>query len=153
MSLPIIWIDKIFYKLTVAYGRDFLGRWEGVPIDDIKADWAECLSWCKHRPDAIAYALDNLPDNKAPTAQDFRAITYLAPTPDVLRIPEPASSPAIMALAMASLAPMKASASQTGADSKGWAKRIVANHIAGLKINVGPLRMAREALGLSTSNA
>lgn len=29
MSLPAAWIDKIFTKLTLAYGRDFLGRWEG----------------------------------------------------------------------------------------------------------------------------
>ena len=29
MSPPDLWIDKIFTKLTLAYGREFIGRWKG----------------------------------------------------------------------------------------------------------------------------
>jgi len=74
MSLPIAWVDKLFEKLAIRYGRDFLGRWEGMPIADIKTDWSDVLSGFKGHPDSIAWALDNLPEVKAPTSTEFRAL-------------------------------------------------------------------------------
>jgi hypothetical protein len=73
-------IDIVFTKLSLVYGRDFLGRWEGIDISDVKGDWAHELSGYEGNPAAIKYALQNLP-NKAPTVLEFRAICQRAPEP------------------------------------------------------------------------
>ena len=78
MTMPSSWVDKIFQKLTLVYGRDFLGRWEGVPLEEVKADWGHELNGYENAPQAIAYALQNLPP-KAPTVLEFRAICRSAP--------------------------------------------------------------------------
>ena len=36
MSLPLIWVDHIFEKLTVTYGQQFLGRWRDVDLNAVK---------------------------------------------------------------------------------------------------------------------
>ena len=149
MSLPEKWIDKIFHKLTMAYGRDFLGRWEGMPIAEVKADWAECLAGFEANPGAISYALGSLPDSKPPTAQDFRAICYRAPAAEALQLPAPQADPERVAKELLKLDPVRQAVANRGVvDHKAWAKRIVANFEAGLVVNVGPLRMARQAIGL-----
>ena len=68
MTMPSSWVDKIFQKLTLVYGRDFLGRWEGVPLEEVKDDWAHELSGYENAPAAISYALQNLPP-KPPTCK------------------------------------------------------------------------------------
>ena len=71
-------IDIVFKKLALVYGRDFLGRWEGIDLTDVKGDWAHELVGYEGNPAAIKYALQNLP-NKAPTVLEFRAICQRAP--------------------------------------------------------------------------
>lgn len=84
MSLPLPWVERIFTKLTMIYGRDFIGRWEGLDISEVKADWAHELAGFKDHPDSIAYALKNMPDNgKPPTVLEFRAICRKAHEPTV----------------------------------------------------------------------
>lgn len=78
MALPDSWVDRIFQKLTLTYGRDFLGRWEGVPLEEVKADWAHELDGYEKAPHAIHHALKNLPA-KPPTVLDFRALCQKAP--------------------------------------------------------------------------
>ena len=79
MSLPSNWIDTIFSKLTLIYGRDFAGRWEGMNIADVKADWAHELDGLDASPQRIAYALKNLPASKPPTVLEFRATAWKMP--------------------------------------------------------------------------
>lgn len=156
MSLPMSWIDKIFLKLTVHFGRDFLGRWEGIPIADVKAEWAECLAGFADNPGAIGYALANLHDNKPPTAQDFRTVCLRAPAPDLPRLPAPAVNPDRMAQERSRCAVLTSQHRAGGAGSvasKDWARKIITRHQAGERVNVGPLRDARIALGLLASNA
>lgn len=74
MSLPEAWVDRIFDKLTLVYGHQFLARWDGMPIADVKANWAQELSRFQQNPSALAYALENLPASKPPTVLEFRAI-------------------------------------------------------------------------------
>ena len=145
MSLPAAWTDKIFTKLALAYGREFLSRWEGLDLDDVKSDWGHELAGFEAHPEAISFAFANLP-LKAPTVIEFRAIARRAPTPDVPRLEAPRADPERVAAAMAQLAPARAA--MPVVDHKAWAKRIVARHAAGERINVAPLRMARQALGL-----
>ena len=79
MSLPIFFIDQIFSKLTLIYGRDFAGRWEGMNVADVKADWAHELDGLDRSPQRIAYALKNLPISKPPTVLEFRATAWKMP--------------------------------------------------------------------------
>jgi hypothetical protein len=75
-------VDVVFTKLSLIYGRDFLGRWEGIDISDVKGDWSHELSGYEGNPAAIKYALQNLP-NKAPTVLEFRAICQRAPETEI----------------------------------------------------------------------
>lgn len=77
--IPIDWVERIFQKLTVRYGRDFVNRYEGVPLAEVKDDWAKVLAGFDTWPSAIAYGLENLPPAKPPTAEEFRAICRKAP--------------------------------------------------------------------------
>ena len=77
MSLPMSWVDKIFLKLTLNYGRDFLNRWEGVPIADVKSDWAHELRGYQQNPSAIEYGLEHCLTGKPPTVQEFKLVLSL----------------------------------------------------------------------------
>jgi hypothetical protein len=89
MSLQPELIDMVFTKLTLVYGRDFLGRWEGLNLSDVKNDWAHELSGFAQHPEAIAYALQNLTPGKPPTVLEFRAIARKAPLPEFVELPAP----------------------------------------------------------------
>lgn len=151
MSLPAAWTDKIFTKLTLAYGRDFLSRWEGVDLNDVKTDWSHELSGFESHPEAIAYGLANLPQ-KPPTVIEFRAIARRAPTPEVPRLEAPRADPARVAAELAKLAPLRMQSSAV-VDGKDWARRIMARHEAGDKINPYTLLSARQALGIEGGQA
>lgn len=87
--LPVACIDKIFMKMALAYGRDFIYKYEGIPEEELKIDWAETLAGFYNHPEAIAYALQNLPDGKPPTAMEFRAICRRAPKKELPALPSP----------------------------------------------------------------
>lgn len=89
MSLPSRWVDALFAKLTVTYGQEFLRRWEGVPMDTVKADWAAELAGYENRPEAIKYALGNLPLDKPPTVLQFRELCRRAPVRGLPALPPP----------------------------------------------------------------
>ena len=91
MSLPEHWINRIFEKLTLTYGRDFVNRWEsvGLPIEDVKSDWAHELAWYEKSPEGIKYALENLPKDKPPNVLQFRDLCRSSPVVACLQLPEP----------------------------------------------------------------
>ena len=146
MSLPIEWVERIFAKLTLAYGRDFLGRWEGVDLADVKTDWAHELEGFGAHPEAIAYALANLPP-RAPTVIEFRAVARRAPAPEAPRLEAPKADPERIKAEMAKLAPLRAAPARE-IDRKDWARRHIARHEAGERIRPITLQFAREALGI-----
>lgn len=84
MSLPAPWIERIFDKLTLVYGHQFLSRWDGINLIEVKADWAHELRGFAQNPGAIAYGLEHLPAGKAPTVIEFRAVcnSPQAPQPE-----------------------------------------------------------------------
>lgn len=147
--LPTHWVDKIFHALTMLYGRDFLGRWEGVPIDEVKAHWAEVLGCFVARPEAIKYALKNLHENKSPTALDFRAVCLRCPTPVLVALDAPAADPARVAAEFAKMATPSQDSSASAGPNKAWARDALAKHAAGIKISLATLLFARQALGLA----
>jgi hypothetical protein len=82
MSLPASWVDSLFTKLSLAYGAAFMRQWPDADPELIKADWANVLAGFKPFPDAIRFALDNLPPDRPPTALQFRALCRSAPHDD-----------------------------------------------------------------------
>jgi len=126
MSLPVLWVEKIFKKLTLNYGVEFLNRYKGQEMSDIKTDWSDELQGFERFPEAIAFALQNLPD-KPPTAQIFKALCRQAPSREApaLPLPLPKVNPEIAAKVIDGL---KASNTKTGRmDPRAWAKAILAN--------------------------
>lgn len=85
MSLPDAWVDRIFDKLTLVYGHQFLSRWDGLDLAKVKVDWAHELRGFAQNAGAIAYGLANLPPAKPPTVLEFRGIcnSPQAPRPEV----------------------------------------------------------------------
>lgn len=145
MGLPLPWVDKIFAKLTLTYGRDFIGRWEGIELADVKTDWAHELGGYESNPDAIAFALRNLPAGKPPTVLEFKAICLKSPRND-LALPAPQADYKVVAKELAKMLPMKNKVISTAVDPKAWAKSILSRVNAGQKLNPTTVRFAKEAL-------
>jgi len=89
MSLPSEWIDRIFARLSLTYGHHFTGRWSGLDLDAVKADWGRELARYADRPKAIRYALENLPADNAPNALQFRALCAAMPNDTPIALPAP----------------------------------------------------------------
>jgi hypothetical protein len=149
MSLPAAWVDRIFAKLTVTYGREFLDRWEGIDPADVKTDWGHELAAFNRWPEAIAHALESLPAGRPPTVADFKAAAYKAPAPDRPGLPQPRADPERVAAELARLQPIRKAAAKTSFDHKAWARRILACHDVGERVQPISLRFARKALGLA----
>ena len=147
MSVPIEWIDRIFEKLTIVYGRDFMDRWRGLSIADVKTDWAHELAGFERWPEAIKFGLQNMPSDKPPTVLQFRDICRKAPAKELPKLPEPKADPDRLNKAIAQLGEVRAKAVATSTvDHKYWAKRILARYTAGERINPTSFRMAQQAL-------
>lgn len=145
MSLPTDWIDRVFDKLTLVYGQQFLRRWADIDLNAVKSDWAYELAGFENHPKAIAWALQNLPVDKPPTVLDFKFIARRAPPEELPRLESPKADPARVAAELERLTPMLREPS-AGADRLAWARRIVARHDDGEIVSALPLKMAREVL-------
>lgn len=153
MSLPIKAIDRLFERLALTYGAAWVRQWEGLNMNDIKAMWAHELSGFSGRLEAIAWALENLPE-RCPNVIEFRNLCRRAPAPEVPKLPEPKADPERMRAELAKLGHVPASqrAGVTATvDHKAWAKRIIERHDSGEKVRPISLRFAREALVLSAA--
>lgn len=140
-TLPLAWVEKVFRKLTVVYGRDFMARWEGQEINDVIEDWAEELAGFVNWPEAIAWALKNLPDSKPPTVLEFRALCFKAPKPERLALPEPAADPAFAKQVLGQVS-RKPAGVNVYTD---WIRRGLADLEAGVRKSPTVERMIREA--------
>lgn len=142
MSLPIEWIDHLFAKLTLTYGRDFAAQYEGLPIADVKTHWAHELARFESRPRAISHALANLPVRPVNVLQFVSLCNTLPAEPEALpALPAPAD-PARVAAEMAKLSDSR-KPRNGGSDGRDWARRIL-NAPEGRTPTV--LAMARGAL-------
>ena len=144
MSLPIAWIEKLFLKLTIRYGREFTDRWAQVPEEVLLQDWSECLGVFFTRPGVFAYALDNLPEGKPPTAREFRALCYRAIDVQVQppALAAPPADPAMVALIVEKLhqpVPVRV-------DHKAWAKVLRTRHEAGERLHKFQIEAYQTAL-------
>ena len=85
-------VELIFTKCSMVYGRDFLSRWEGLDLDEVKADWVRELGGLLNNPQAIRHGLTNLPD-KPPNVLQFRALCVNRPD-EFKALPAPTATPA-----------------------------------------------------------
>jgi hypothetical protein len=152
MSLPVLWVEKIFTKLTLAYGRDFLGRWEGIPLSEVKTDWSECLKGFADQPQSIAFALTNLPDSKPPTAQEFRALCRQAPQTPTSLLTASKADYTVVAEQLAKIGKtVGTKPNDSKQDHKAWAKRLKAGHENGMKLNLVQVNAYRTALDIKAA--
>jgi len=143
MSLPAAWVDKIFTKLALVYGRDFSSRWEGLNLMDVKTDWGHELDGYDKHPKAIAYALQNLPA-RPPTVLEFRGLARAAPSEQVLALDAPRANAERVAAQLQKMAPMRL---PVAVDNREWARRIVSRHAQGERVHRYSLKLAQSALG------
>jgi len=89
VRLPDKWVNKIVLELQGIYGQQFTGKYskiEGgtdVGIANFKESMANRLGGFCENPEAIGYALKNLPTTHCPNVLEFQAIANLAPKKDV----------------------------------------------------------------------
>lgn len=151
MSLPLKWIDRIFEKLSLVYGQEFLGRWEGIKLADVKSDWAHELAFTAERPEALAYALANLPE-RPPTVATFKRLCQECPRP-ALEAPQQAAttkaSPEVVAAELARLGAVLKPRQRRPMIDDSWAHRIVAKAESGLAVSPTVLAMAKSVVDKS----
>lgn len=94
------WVESLHARLTVRYGAAWLRLWQDVPVEALRADWAEVLSGIT--PEAIRYALGHLPEDAPPNATQFRALC-LRYSPTVVALPAPKQDPNVARVALAAI--------------------------------------------------
>lgn len=124
MSLPLPWVDRIFEKIAVVYGQQFLNRWRDIDLNTVKSDWCHELSGFEKNPNAIAYALANLPDTP-PTVLQFKQLCLRSPSVDQQQLMPPRPDPKMVAL-IADGIREKVSKTEPK-DYKQWARNILAH--------------------------
>lgn len=140
MPLPASWVDSLFARLLVRYGDDWLRKWNGVPMDAVKADWASALDGMT--PPAISYALEHLPPDRPPTATQFRVLARGRPDYfEHKQLPAPKATDTVVAEVVS-----KALAPKPGADPKAQARRLRERELAGERLNPFQRSAWREAL-------
>lgn len=140
-SLPDAWVAKIFQKLTLVYGRDFLNRYEGINIADVMADWAHELRTFQQSPGSIKHGLETLPPGVPPTVLQFRDACFKAPKYVKTALVD--YSRADPEVVKAVNGAVKRAA---GNDPCAWARRLKARIDAGYKQTIAQRHMVRDAL-------
>lgn len=147
MSLPLQVIDRLFDRLTITYGREFMARYDGLDANAVKSSWGYELSGYSGNLEAIGFALEHLPA-RAPNVVQFKEICLLAPVKQELQLEGPKPDKARVAAEFAKLAPMReVRQSKNSLEERGaWARKILARKEAGEIISPTVLSMAREGL-------
>lgn len=151
MSLPETWVDRIFEKLALVYGHQFLARWDGMDLARVKADWGHELRRFAQSPAAIAHGLEQLPADRPPTVLQFRDLcdSHRPPTPRIGHDEAPADPKRVAQ----ELAKLRSQPNNRTGDRREWARVIVARHRAGGKVTSTVLRIASECLALAGGGA
>lgn len=77
MKLKSVWVDRIFERLAGIYGTQFTAKFPNA--EEAKKVWAAELGVFDNHPEAISFALENLPIERAPNVLEFREICRRAP--------------------------------------------------------------------------
>ena len=141
------WIDKIFTRLAVRYLDDWTRKMDGLDPDIIKTDWAHELAPFDGNPDAIKWALDNLPSDRPPTVGQFRDLCKNRPAPQPVALPAPPRDPArVAALVAQALAAKPAPPDEKVSVHLEWARRLRKRDFLGERLTIHQRQAWREAL-------
>ena len=141
------WIDKIFTRLAVRYLDDWTRKMDGLDPDIIKTDWAHELAPFDGNPDAIKWALDNLPSDRPPTVGQFRDLCKNRPAPQPVALPAPPRDPArVAALVAQALAAKPAPPDKKVNVHLEWARRLRKRDFLGERLTIHQRQAWREAL-------
>ncbi len=151
MSLPAPWVDKLFSKLMVTYGQGFIRQYDGVDIDEVKANWAEELACFQQNPGAIRYGLEYLPSSKAPTVLEFRDLCRRAPPAPLPKLDAPQPDPERVKAVTDALRGIGRQERKN--DPRAWAYRLQERDERGPGIGRYQRKCYREALGLDGESA
>lgn len=143
MPMPASWIDRIFDKLTMVYGHQFIGRWSGLDLTKVKADWTHELDGMEAHPKAISYALQHLDPDQPPTVLQFRELCRRAPAPKLPELPAPEVN---QAAAQAAIGRAVAMATQPKFDMLHRQREHMLQEIEGVKLNKAQREFWRIAL-------
>lgn len=146
MSLPLIAVERLFERLTTTYGRQFLSMYEGLDPAAVKTTWAYELAGFARNLQAIAWALENLPE-RCPNVIEFRNLCRRAPDPETPRLPEPKADPARVAAELAKLGELR-NQPKPKMGPLDWAYRIVERAKGGRSTPRDVLKIAEGAIQL-----
>jgi hypothetical protein len=143
-ALPDAWIDRLFLRFSQMYGKLWLDMWEHIPMDGVKATWAEDLAGCS--ADQIRHALDHCKTHLKfpPTCPEFVALCreFREKPQNVAYLPAPVSRmPPHVAEQLRAFVEGKRQG-----DCRDWARKILANPKEYPWISK---QMAEEALGVA----
>lgn len=146
MPLASATVDGIFAKLHVRYGAAWAAKWNGIPIELVKADWSDELGGLSIQ--RLTHGLLHLPEFP-PTVQQFRllCLSQHEPAPPALP-PARGPIPARVAAELERLAK-----TQLDRPAKAWAHALKAREQAGERLTLGQKTMWRQALGLPITGA
>lgn len=142
MSLSIQVIDRLFSRMAATYGAAWNRSFGQTPINDVKSAWAHELQGFDRQLEAIAWALENLPE-QVPNIIQFRNLCRRAPAPNVPRLPEPKADPARVREELAKLGGVREAIVASPRANTAWAHAIVERAKAGERISPTVLGMAQ----------
>jgi len=148
MSLSVLAVERLFQRLTATYGSEFVNKWDKVSLNDLKTAWAHELAAYANNLNAVAWALENLPD-RCPNLIEFKTLCKHAPRPDTKALGEPKAPADVVDKELAKIA---AEAFKSPVDEKGhidhkrWAKKLKARHDKGEVLGLVQVRMYKAAL-------
>ena len=145
MSFPTVALDRLFARLTATYGAAWDRSLGQAPINDVKALWAHELQGFSSHLDAVAWALENLPE-RCPNVIEFRNLCRRAPEPERPRLEEPRANLERIREELAKLGPVRQAMTGGGRPNTDWAHRIVGRSKAGERISPTVLKMAQDVV-------
>jgi len=148
MSLSVLAVERLFQRLTATYGSEFVNKWNKVELVDLKTAWAHELAAYANNLNAIAWALENLPD-RCPNLIEFKSLCKHAPRPSVEALGEPKAPVDVVDRELAKIAAeaFKAPTDDRGhVDHRRWAKKLKARDEKGEMLSPLQRRYYKEAL-------
>ncbi len=139
MALSAQFVDRIFVRLAARYGASWFRMWDGIPMEAVKADWAETLAGLNDSPDAIRYALDNLPVDWPPNSAQFVALCINKPEPAPIALPAPRADSEVVRAVMDAV-------NVQPVNPRAWAHELRRRELACERLTAAQRSMWREAL-------
>lgn len=149
-ALPEAWIDRLFERFSLMYGADWSAKWAGIPLEKVKASWAEDLAFASGEQVRKALAHCRTNNKFPPSCPEFAGLCKaFAPSPGgfLSALPAPRGGE-INPRVMTEIAKFLEAGRER--DPKDWARQILSEAKDGTYRYPYGIRSAEIALGLRT---